>query len=325
MFTRQRGDRIHIVATLTLSLALLFGDYLHWGWLSSLQRQLYSVVEPIYFAIALPSTAFDEVSDSIRMGAALKRENAQLRQLNLVLSARVQKLSYLSNDNARLRGLAVAAESIESRVLVAEVIGVDPDTTHHVLIINRGAEAGLYKGQPMLDARGVVGRVQFVGRQTSRIMLISDRQHSVPVRINRNGIRAILSGTGDPEELSLQFVPETADIKKDDLLVTSGLGQDFPAGYPVGVVTRIRKVPGEQFLEVSARAVAAIDRSRYLLALFERPTVATSLPLPATMDVMAPAIPANNTTNSAADATTPTPIPTVSTPTVPVAPEVPRG
>ena len=312
---------MHIVATLTLSVALLVGDSLQWGWLASLQRQLYSLVEPVYLAIALPSTAFEEAADSIRMGAALKRENAQLRQVNLVLSARVQKLSYLSNDNARLRGLTVAAESIESRVLVTEVIGVDPDTTHHVLIVNQGAEAGLYKGQPVLDARGVVGRVQFVGRQTARIMLISDRQHSVPVRINRNGIRAILSGTGDPEELSLQFVPETADIKKDDLLVTSGLGQDFPAGYPVGVVTRIRKVPGEQFLEVSARAVAALDRSRYLLALFERPTVATSAPLPVTDDVMTPVDPATSAPIPATDAT----IPAVSAPSVPVAPEVPRG
>lgn len=279
------------------------GDYLQWGWLVSLKRQLYSLAEPVYLAIALPGKAFDEVSDSIRFGAALKRENAHLRQVNLVLAARVQKLSYLSNDNARLRELTVAAESINSRVLVTEVIGVDPDTTRHVLIINRGEDGQLYKGQPVLDARGVVGRVQFIGRSTARVMLVSDRQHSVPVRINRNGIRAILSGTGDPDELSLQFVPETADIKKGDLLVTSGLGQDFPAGYPVGVVKQIRKVPGEQFLEVSAKAVAALDRSRYLLALFERPTVVTSAPLPAAEAVTPPS----------------------NTAPAPVVPEVPRG
>lgn len=279
------------------------GDHLQWGWLVSLKRQLYSLAEPVYLAIALPGKAFDEVSDSIRFGAALKRENAHLRQVNLVLAARVQKLSYLSNDNARLRELTVAAESINSRVLVTEVIGVDPDTTRHVLIINRGEDGQLYKGQPVLDARGVVGRVQFIGRSTARVMLVSDRQHSVPVRINRNGIRAILSGTGDPDELSLQFVPETADIKKGDLLVTSGLGQDFPAGYPVGVVKQIRKVPGEQFLEVSAQAVAALDRSRYLLALFERPTVVTSAPLPTAEAVTPPS----------------------NTAPAPVVPEVPRG
>lgn len=321
MFTRQRGDRLHLVATLALSLALLMGDSLQSGWLNALKRQLYSLVEPVYFAIALPGRAFDDISHSFRLGSALRRENANLRQMNLVLAARVQKLSYLSNENARLLELTVAAESIDSNVLVTEVIGVDPDTTRHVLIINRGSDAKLYKGQPVLDARGVVGRVQFIGRNTSRVMLISDRQHSVPVRINRNGMRAILSGTGDPDELSLQFVPETADIKKGDLLVTSGLGQDFPAGYPVGVVKHIRKVPGEQFLEVTATAVAALDRSRYLLALFERPTVAMPAPVPATAESVVPAAPVSSSSAVPADAIAPAVTPTPVT----VVPEVPRG
>lgn len=297
---------------------MLVGDSLQWRWLASLRTSLYTGVESVYLAIAWPGTALDDLADSIRFGSALKRENAHLRQVNLVLSARVQKLSYLTNDNARLRDLSEAAKSISSRVIVTEVIGVDPDMTRHILIINRGASAGLYKGQPMLDARGVVGRVQWLGHNTARIMLISDRQHSVPVRINRNGMRAILSGTGDPGELSLQFVPETADIKTGDLLVTSGLGQDFPAGYPVGRVSRIRKVAGEQFLDISAQAVASLDRSRYLLALFEQPSVVDvgSLPAPAILPTP-PALPAPVT-----PAPVPAPAPVL---TAPATPEVPHG
>lgn len=297
---------------------MLVGDSLQWRWLASLRTSLYTGVESVYLAIAWPGTALDDLADSIRFGSALKRENAHLRQVNLVLSARVQKLSYLTNDNARLRDLSEAAKSISSRVIVTEVIGVDPDMTRHILIINRGASAGLYKGQPMLDARGVVGRVQWLGHNTARIMLISDRQHSVPVRINRNGMRAILSGTGDPGELSLQFVPETADIKTGDLLVTSGLGQDFPAGYPVGRVSRIRKVAGEQFLDISAQAVASLDRSRYLLALFEQPSVVDvgSLPAPAIL-ATPPALPAPVT-----PAPVPAPAPVL---TAPATPEVPHG
>lgn len=277
-----------MAATLLLSLTLLVGDSLQWRWLDTLRTTLHSCVEPVYLAISWPGTALDDLENSIRFGSALKRENAHLRQVNLVLSARVQKLSYLMNDNTRLRGLTEAAESITGRVIVTEVVGVDPDTTRHILIVNRGVSSGLYKGQPMLDARGVVGRVQWLGRNTARIMLISDRQHSVPVRINRNGMRAILSGTGDPSELSLQFVPETADIKVGDLLVTSGLGQDFPAGYPVGRVTRIRKISGEQFLDISAQAVASLDRSRYLLALFEQPTMASHAQPPASPPPVSP-------------------------------------
>lgn len=324
MFTRQRGDRLHLVATLLLSLTLLVGDSQQWRWLENLRSWLYSGVEPVYMAIAWPGTAFDDLADSIRFGSALKQENAQLRQTNLVLAARVQKLSYLTNDNARLRGLTAAAESLSGRVMVTEVIGVDPDTTHHVLIVNRGARAGLYKGQPMLDARGVVGRVQSLGQVTARIMLISDRQHSVPVRINRNGMRAILSGTGDPAELSLQFVPETADIKTGDLLVTSGLGRDFPAGYPVGRVTRIRKIPGEQFLDISAQAVAALDRSRYLLALFEQPSLTSA----SAFDALAPMLPPASSPAPAVTAPVVAPVPVgppVSPATAPTQTEVPHG
>lgn len=324
MFTRQRGDRLHLAATLLLTLTLLVGDSLQWRWLDNLRAGLYAGVEPIYMAIAWPGTAFDDLADSIRFGSALKQENAHLRQTNLVLAARVQKLSYLTSDNARLRGLTAAAESMSGRVMVTEVIGVDPDTTHHVLIVNRGARSGLYKGQPMLDARGVVGRVQSLGQITARIMLISDRQHSVPVRINRNGIRAILSGTGDPAELSLQFVPETADIKAGDLLVTSGLGRDFPAGYPVGRVTRIRKIPGEQFLDISAQAVASLDRSRYLLALFEQPSLAGS----SAVDTPAPMLPPAASAVPAVTVPEVAPVPT-SAPATPAAapaqPEVPHG
>jgi len=305
-----------------ISLTLLLGDSLQWRWLASTRLALYSAVEPIYLAIALPGTAIDDLADSIRFGSALKRENAHLRQTNLVLAARVQKLSYLTNDNARLRGLTTAADQINGRVLVTEVIGVDPDTTHHVLIVNRGTRAGLYKGQPMLDARGVVGRVQSLGLVTARIMLISDRQHSVPVRINRNGMRAILSGTGDPGELSLQFVPETADIKTGDLLVTSGLGRDFPAGYPVGRVTRIRKIPGEQFLDISAQAVASLDRSRYLLALFEQPTMAASTSTIDESQMPALPLPPSPLPPGAPVPAAPLPAPV---PAAPANPEVPHG
>ncbi len=304
-----------------ISLTLLLGDSLQWRWLVNLRLALYAAVEPVYLAIALPGTAIDDLADSIRFGSALKRENAHLRQTNLVLAARVQKLSYLTNDNARLRGLTTAADSIAGRVIVTEVIGVDPDTTHHILIVNRGARAGLYKGQPMLDARGVVGRVQSLGLVTARIMLISDRQHSVPVRINRNGMRAILSGTGDPAELSLQFVPETADIKTGDLLVTSGLGQDFPAGYPVGRVTRIRKIAGEQFLDISAQAVASLDRSRYLLALFEQPTMANTNMTDASVP---PVLPLAPPTAAPAAALSPAPLPAPAVP-APINAEVPHG
>lgn len=248
---------------------MLAADALRWQPVVAMRGVVYSAFEPVFLAMAWPGSMFDGMTESLRFGQALRAENARLKQQNLRLSAQVQKLSYLSSDNARLRGLLDSTRTLNARVLVGEVIGIDPDPERHVLIINQGALAGLHAGQPMLDARGVIGRVVQAGRRTSRVMLISDRRHSVPVRINRSGIRAILSGTGDPQELHLQFVPEKSDVKVGDLLVTSGLGNDFPAGYPVAYVSRIRRLADDQFLDITALPISALDRSRYVLALFE--------------------------------------------------------
>lgn len=268
---RGRGEALHLFAALALMLVLLVADAQRMAPAAAMRTAVYSLFEPVFMVIAWPGKLWDELSDSLRFGSQLRADNERLRQQNLMLSANVQKLSYLASDNARLRGLMQAAQRLESKVLVAEVIGIDPDPSRHVLLINQGARDGLYLGQPVLDARGVLGRVVQLGQHTARLMLVSDRQHSVPVRINRNGMRAILSGTGDAADLRLQYVPVKSDIKRGDLLVTSGLGQDFPAGYPVGRVTEIRHRGGEQFLEISASPIAALDRSRYVLALFERP------------------------------------------------------
>lgn len=300
---------------LGLSLGLLAADGLRWPSVEKTRSTLYDFFEPVYVGLSWPGALIEEVSDSLRFGSSLRSDNDRLRQQNLMLAAQVQKLSYLAGDNARLRGLLAASEGLRSRVLVSEVIGVDPDPSRHVMIINQGRDAGIYRGQAVLDAQGVFGRVIQVGQRTSRVMLVADRLHSVPVRINRNGIRAILSGTGDLREMRLQYVPEKSDVKQGDLLVTSGLGIDFPAGYPVGRVTEvIRQTDDDQFLNIIAEPVATLDRSRYVLALFEKPQSAEHLhtqPLnadpvfPAPVTPPAPATPVQVPVDAAAPADTP--------------------
>lgn len=270
------------------AIALLIVDTQRPSPLKPVRDGLYEAVEPLFYGLAWPSQSLEELSNSLRFGLKLQAENEQLRQENLLLRSQVQKLSFLASDNARLRGLHSAASVLNSRVLISEVIGLDPDPDRHVLIINRGRNQALYEGQAVLDANGVFGRVIQPGKSTSRIMLITDRSHSVPVRINRNGIRAILSGTGSRTELRLQYVPEKSDIAVGDLLVTSGLGLDFPEGYPVAKVTSINRQADDQFLRITATPVAALDRSRYVLALFEKPVGAQYLIRPENVPAATP-------------------------------------
>jgi len=120
----------------------------------------------------------------------------------------------------------------------------------------------------VLDARGLMGQVVELMPYTSRVLLLTDTTHSIPVQVNRNGLRAIASGTGNPERLELRHVADTADIKEGDLLVSSGLGQRFPAGYPVATVKEVIHDSGQPFAIVRAVPTAALNRSRYLLLVF---------------------------------------------------------
>jgi rod shape-determining protein MreC len=151
---------------------------------------------------------------------------------------------------------------------VAELIGVDPIPFTHRILINKGERDGVFLGQPVLDARGLMGQVVELMPYTSRVLLLTDTTHSIPVQVNRNGLRAIASGTGNPERLELRHVADTADIKEGDLLVSSGMGQRFPAGYPVATVNEVIHDSGQPFAIVRAIPTAALNRSRYMLLVF---------------------------------------------------------
>ena len=145
---------------------------------------------------------------------------------------------------------------------------MDPNPFTHRIIINKGERDGVVLGQPVLDARGLMGQVVELMPYTSRVLLLTDTTHSIPVQVNRNGLRAIASGTGNPERLELRHVADTADITDGDLLVSSGLGQRFPAGYPVATVKEVIHDSGQPFAIVRAVPTAALNRSRYLLLVF---------------------------------------------------------
>ena len=153
-------------------------------------------------------------------------------------------------------------------MLVAELIGVDPNPFTQRILIDKGERDGVFLGQPILDATGLMGQVVEVLPYSARVLMITDASHSLPVQVNRNGLRAIASGTGRNEWLELRYVGDTADIREGDIVVSSGLGQRFPAGYPVGRVQSVVRHPSQSFAEVRVAPSAQLNRSRYLLLVF---------------------------------------------------------
>lgn len=275
-----------------LLLALAVGVMLvdqHTTWLAPARAWLEDAGQGLARIAGLAGRAAGWSSTQLATPGTLAAENEQLRAEVLVLKGQLQQFAELSAENTQLRALFHAAPRPGQRLLMARLTSVSPDPTRHLLYIDRGRRDGVFVGQPVLDATGLMGQVIGIGEQRAEVLLISDERHAVPVVVAGSGVRAIAEGTGDYRRLRLRHVSPTLDVVMQDLLVTSGLGGRFPPGYPVGRITAIAHQRGQAFVEVSVEPAARLDRSRQLLLVFPDAPVSD----PAAPDAaVAPATPA---------------------------------
>ncbi len=254
-----------------LLVAVLLAADLRYSGLETARSVIDTLLTPVYLIADIPTMISNWQDDNIRSRSRLLDDNDRLRRENLVLQGRTQQLASLQADNTRLRALLNSTALLRDDVLVGEIIGVSPDPVRHQLVLDKGAEVDVYLGQALIDADGLMGQVVEVSSTTSRVLLVTDPTHSVPVQVNRNGVRAVAEGVGSLDELAIHHVAATTDIQQGDLLVTSGLGGRFPFGYPVAVVSEVQRNPGEAFARISARPTAALDRARHVLLVFGGP------------------------------------------------------
>jgi rod shape-determining protein MreC len=238
------------------------------SWLSSVYRVADNMVRPLYWITNIPSRIQEWGQLNVTARTIIEQENVRLKQESLIHRGQLQRMSELAAENMRLRQLLNATELLMDSVLVTEVIGVSPSPQSHTVTIDRGRDDGVYVGQPILDADGLMGQIISVYGGHSVAMLITDSSHALPVQVLRNGVRSIAEGTSDYNLMHLRFVSPTADIIEGDQLVSSGLGGRFPAGYPVGTVSNIEQNLGETFVDVEVNPSAQLDRSRHLLLVF---------------------------------------------------------
>lgn len=258
-----------MAAIAVLAMALIWLDS-HAPWLQPLRNATGYLILPAQKVAAIPAAMADWFGESAAARQELQAENKKLTARNLILETKAQRLAALEAENIELRELLSASEQIDDRVLVSTLIAVDPDPYSKQILIDKGSEDGVFLGQPVLDAYGLLGQVVDVLPRSSRVLMIADSNHAIPVQVNRNGVRAIAAGTGSLAELELIYVPNTADIQPGDLLVSSGLGGRYPKGYPVARVDRVENIPGKPFASVTARPSAHLDRSRHLLLVFQQ-------------------------------------------------------
>ncbi len=245
---------------------------LYTPWLKPVRQQLNFLAVPFYQVTDIPRRISDWASGSFASEQDLRAENDRLKTEVLIYQRKQQQMAALAAENVRLRQLLNGKDMLQDKVLIAELMGVSPNPLSHVIMINRGSREGVYEGQPVLDAFGLMGQVVEVDEDSSRVLLISDSTHAIPVQVNRNGVRAIAEGTGDLNRLSLRHVSINADIREGDILVSSGLGERFPVGYPVAEVEQVVRNSGQAFARVIARPMARLDRSRHVLLVFDTHT-----------------------------------------------------
>ncbi len=236
--------------------------------LEGIRKAVSVLVYPLQAVVNLPSSASDWAGEKLSSRQTLLIENANLRTQQAMLLARLQKINALEVENDRLRELLQSSKKVGENVLIGELMAVALEPFTRKIIINKGLNDKVYVGQPLLDAGGIMGQIIHVGPFSSTAMLITDPNHAIPVQVNRNGLRAIVVGTGSTEQMEIPYLPNSADIKIGDLLTSSGLGGRFPPDYPVAEVTAVYKDPSQPYAVVYAKPSGNLERSREVLLVW---------------------------------------------------------
>jgi rod shape-determining protein MreC len=272
IFGRGPSLPIRLALAVVASLALIVADS-RYASFNEVKVYLNSLVSPLQYMANSPRILLDSASTQLMSRQALLAHSQRMEQELFLLRDDLLRLRHLEQENQRLRDLLGSPVRYDTRRMVAEIMAVDTDPFSHQVVIDKGSLQGVFEGQPVLNEQGVVGQVISVGKTTSRVLLITDISHGIPVRVARNDIRAIASGSGQLDSLRLHNITRNTDIREGDVLLSSGLAGRFPEGYPVGRVSRVGYEEGQPFADIRVQPFAALDRVRYLLLLWPAPRV----------------------------------------------------
>lgn len=273
-----QGFRFTVYAL--LSVVVMYLDQRQ-HYLEQVRYVLQAAAYPIQLAVNSPSAAWRWLRETLQTQEALESDNRRLRAAERELQLRSMRFEALERENDELRGLVHALPPVAERWLPAEIVNLQVSSLRQRLLIDRGAVNGVFKGQAVLDEHGLIGQTTHVGPWSAEVILITDPEHAVPVRVERTGLRTIAVGAADTTSLALPYLPANADIRRGDLLVTSGLGGVFPEGYPVARVTEVHRDAVQPLAQVRAAPLAQVDTDTEVMLVWFRADQAAA-PGPAT-------------------------------------------
>lgn len=232
-----------------------------------LRQTLLFLTGPVYSIAQSPYAVSGAVSDVTADRQFLLQQRDQLNAQLLEMKEAQLRVHYLQAENARLRQLLGSKVQLPSRATIAEIIGVPPNPQRAAVILDKGEVDGIAPGYAVVDALGLIGQVTEVSRNISWVLLISDRRHAIPARINRTGVRMIVGGIGSPDRLVVEDLPVSTDLREGDLIETSGLGGRFPVGYPVGLVSSLESTQASPYLQAAITPSAALLKEGHVLII----------------------------------------------------------
>lgn len=265
-FFRQGPSLLaRLVFFVLLSLLLMAADS-RFKYLSEIRQAFSVVIYPLQKLANVPAQIYDTASE-LFVSQHLTDENEYLKQRYLADRGQLQQLQALEAENIQLRKLLEATQRMESKAVMAEILHVPRDPFNHKVMLDKGSQSGIQQGQVVVDDAGVVGQITRNSPWLSEVTLITDRDHSVPVQVVRNGLRSVVSGTGKDGTLELRYVAVNTDIEEGDMLVTSGIDGVYPPGLPVAMVSKIERNPTYIFARVTCTPAAGVGSHRQLLIL----------------------------------------------------------
>ncbi|MEO7251783.1 MAG: rod shape-determining protein MreC [Arenimonas sp.] len=266
------GATLPLLFYLALGIGLMFADHRD-GYGQIVRQKTALVTGPFWWLASSPTRLYRAAREELVLRSQLQDDNRIRRRALEIALARIHRLQAVADENLRLRQLLGGTRGYTLKVRMVGVVDIDLDPFRQRLVLDSGSDNGVEVGQALIDSGGVLGQVVGVGEHQSTALLITDPDHAVPVQIARSGLRTIAYGTGHSDRLVLPNIPQSADVRKGDLLITSGIGGRFPAGFPVGVITGLHADRLRLFVIADAQPAAHVERGNEVLLISNLPAV----------------------------------------------------
>ncbi len=272
VFNRGPSPAARLVFFAVLSLLLMFVDA-RFRYLESTRAVLSELISPIQRLATLPNVLWQETADFFVNRQGLLEENKILHRQHETDTAQLIQWQAMLHENQQLRNFLALQQRHQFTVQFAEIVYAERDIFRRKVLVNKGGGANIQAGQVVMDDKGIVGQITRVYPWLSEVTLITEKDHAVPVQVQRNGLRSVAFGAGDTSHLSLRYMPVSADIVKGDVLVTSGIDGTYPPGIPVAAVEKIERDAAYPFARIVCSPVGGVDSHRFLMVLSATPAL----------------------------------------------------